>query len=225
MKAKPNELFENLSGTFGELTVSNRSGQLIVHKKTNPKNANTAPQKATRKKFIHYTSKWAALTDQQRNQWNQTAREASANPHRFGVSQKVNGWNLYLKCNINLSLLDTPVELHEPVPEFPQPAPHIRQISLTTDTITVELAEPVPAGHTIIIRATPLNAGQTTNTKRLFQAGTIPEGSQTADITETFRARFGEPTNQKKIQIQIYAIHNQSGYASPRLEALSNTLP
>ncbi len=225
MKTKPSKLFETFSGTISGLTVVNRSGQWVLRKKTNPHNPNTASQKAVRKNFSVYAGKWADLTDEQRNQWNQTAREATAKPARFGVSGKVSGQNLYLKCNINLSLLDTPVELHGPVPEFPQPAPHIGQVILTQNSVTVELEEPVPDNHTVIIRATPLNAGQSTAPQRLFQVGTLPEGSHTADITEKFRARFGELTSRKKVQVQIYAIHNKSGYASPRREALSNILP
>ena len=108
MKTKPSKLFETFSGTISGLTVVNRSGQWVLRKKTNPHNPNTASQKAVRKNFSVYAGKWADLTDEQRNQWNQTAREATAKPARFGVSGKVSGQNLYLKCNINLSLLDTP---------------------------------------------------------------------------------------------------------------------
>ncbi len=225
MKTKPNELFENLSGTIGGLTVTNRSGQLIVRKKTVPRNANTASQKVVRKNFSIYTRKWAELSNEQRNKWNQKACEVSAKPDRFGLSGKINGLNLYMKCNLNLSLLDTPTELYEPARELPKPTPYIERVSLTKSDIIVELSENVPADHTVIIRATPLNAGKSTDPNRLCQVGAIPGGGQTADITEKFRARFGELTSRKKVQVQVYAVHNKSGYASTRREALSDILP
>ncbi len=225
MKTTPNELFKDLSGTIGGLIAVNNSGKLILRKKRIARNANTTSQKTVRKNFSHYTRKWAQLSEEQRTQWNKKAREASAKPERFGLSGTVNGLNLYLKCNLNLSLLDLPVELHQPSRELPQPTPHIRQVRLTPNTLTVELTKNVPAHHTVIIRATPLTAGQSTDINRLHQVGTIPAGSQTADITQKFRARFGPLESRKKIQVQLYAIHNKSGYASPRREALSNILP
>lgn len=164
MKAKINELFEDFSGSTGGITASHSAGHLVVRSKVIPAYTDTDYQKVVRQNFTTYTKKWGELIDEQRAKWIGKAREVSANKSYFGISGKISGFNLYVKCNINLKLINAPVELFEPARDMPKTNPLIENIEITGAGINIELAENVHIDDTVVIRATPLKAGQSTNT-------------------------------------------------------------
>lgn len=108
---------------------------------------------------------------------------------------------------------------------MPKTTPLIENIEVTGAGINIELSDIVHIDDAVVIRATPLKAGQSTNTNGLRQVGIIIGGSQMTDITAKFREMFGEPISGEKIQVQAYSINKNSGYASVRQVALSNIIP
>ncbi len=224
MKAKTHELFENFSGSTGGITTTHTAGHLLVRKRVRPNDANTEAQKAIRKQFSIYTRKWAKLPLEQRRKWNDQASQVAAEKSYFGIFGKVSGFNLYVKCNMNLELIDAPNELTEPARSLPQPPPFIELFEVTSSGIVVELAESVHAGDTLVVRAAPLKSGLSDNTNGLRQIATVAGGQAMADVTEAYKAVFGDPVDGEQIQVQIYAINKLSGYASARREAVSNVI-
>ncbi|MDR1756263.1 MAG: hypothetical protein LBR65_04785 [Culturomica sp.] len=224
MKAKTHELFENFSGSTGGITATHAAGHLLVRKKVSPNDANTEAQKAIRKHFTLYAQKWTRLTIEQQRKWNEQARQVSAEKSYFGIFGKVSGFNLYVKCNMNLELINAPNELTEPARDLPQSTPFIELFEVTSTEMTVELSENVHAGDTLVVRAAPLKSGLSNNTNGLRQIATIAGGQNMAEIKEKYRAVFGEPVAGERIQLQVYAINKLSGYASGRREAMSNVI-
>ncbi len=223
MKAKSTELFENFAGTTGEITATHIAGHLIVRKKSHPLDAKTDSQKIMRQYFSVYTRNWAKLTHAQRDKWNAAAREASANKTYFGITGKISGFNLYVKSNINLKLINISTDLQEPVRNIPQNPPCVKPSEISGNSIIVELTENVHTDDTVILRVAPIQIGRSDNYKGLRQMGTIAGGSRQTDITQKFHELFAPPLNGERIQIQIHAINKKSGYASAKRDALLNT--
>lgn len=216
MKAKTNELFEDFSGSTGGITATHSAGHLVVRNKVIPTYTDTDYQKVIRGNFSVYTKKWGELTDGQRQKWIEKAIEVSANKSYFGITGKISGFNLYVKCNINLKLVNVVAELTEPVRSLPQKTPTIDKIEYKEEKLTVKLSEIISAEDSVVIRVTPLKPGQSTNVNGLRQVGVILGGTDNIDVTEKFIEIFGNIVEGEKLQAQAYAINTQSGFASVR---------
>lgn len=66
MKAKTNELFEDFTGTTGNITAAHFAGHLVVCNKVTPTYTNTDYQRVVRQNFTRFAQNWQDLTDAQR---------------------------------------------------------------------------------------------------------------------------------------------------------------
>ena len=119
MKAKTNELFDDFSGTTGNITATHSAGHLVVRNKIIPTYTDTEYQKAVRQNFTKFTKNWQELTDAQRDQWNAKAKAVTSNHAAFGISGKISGFNLYVRCNMNLQLVGLAPALVLPGDDLP----------------------------------------------------------------------------------------------------------
>ena len=78
MKAKPNELFEDFTGSTGNITAAHSAGHLVVRNKVAPTYTDTEYQRVVRQNFTRFAKNWQDLTDAQRTLWAEKAKIVSA---------------------------------------------------------------------------------------------------------------------------------------------------
>lgn len=222
MKGKPNEMFSDFSGSTGNITASHAAGHMVVRNKTIPRYTDTDYQKVVRQNFSLFTKQWKSLTDSQRAAWAAKAVEASSNRETFGINGKMSGFNLYVRCNMNLKLVGVDPALELPSDEVATIPPVFDSIVLSENALSVNLSANVGASDIAVIRITPLTTGQSTNVNGLRQTGQIAGGEKTANILQKYTEIFNAPKAGDKVQIQIYSIHKSSGFASVRQLYVTN---
>lgn len=222
MKAKTNELFDDFSGSTGNITATHSAGHLVVRNKVAPAYTDTEYQKAVRQNFTKFTKNWQELTDAQRDQWNAKAKAVTSNHTAFGISGKISGFNLYVRCNMNLQLVGLAPALTVPGDDLPGIVPEVQAITTSADALNVSVTENVDKDDILVVRLTPLSPGQSTNQNALRQVGQIAGEAKEANILEKYTAIFGAPEAGQKLQVQIYAINKHSGFASARKMSVTN---
>ena len=212
MKAKTNELFEDFTGSTGNITA----GHLVVRNKVIPTYTDTDYQRIVRQNFTRFAKNWQDLTDAQRALWAEKAKTVSALGSFYGMSGKIGGFNLYVRCNMNLELIGITTPLTTPTDTMTGLLPDFKAVNLYESVLKVTLEGKVAENDVIVVRITPLSVGQSTNINGLRQVGTVASEASEAIITEKYVAQFGTPAVDDKVQVQIYAINSLSGYSSAR---------
>ena len=216
MKAKTNELFEDFTGSTGNITAAHSAGHLVVRNKVTPTYTDTDYQRVVRQNFTRFAKNWQDLTDAQRALWAEKAKVVSASSSYYGISGKISGFNLYVRCNMNLELIGITTPLTTPVDNMTGLLPDFKTVNLSDSELKVTLEGNVEENDVLVVRITPLSVGQSTNINGLRQVGTE------TIITEKYTAQFGTPAVGDKVQVQIYAINTLSGYASARQTTVTN---
>lgn len=218
MKAKTNELFEDFTGSTGNITAAHSAGHLVVRNKVTPTYTDTDYQRVVRQNFTRFAKNWQDLTDAQRALWAEKAKVVSASSSYYGISGKISGFNLYVRCNMNLELIG----ITTPVDNMTGLLPALKAVNLSESELKITLEGNVEENDVLVVRITPLSVGQSTNINGLRQVGTVTGGASEAVITEKYIAQFGTPSAGDKVQVQIYAINTLSGYASARQTTVTN---
>ena len=212
MKAKTNELFEDFTGSTGNITAAHSAGHLVVRNKVTPTYTDTDYQRVVRQNFTRFAKNWQDLTDAQRALWAEKAKVVSAS----------SCFNLYVRCNMNLELIGITTPLTNPVDNMTGLLPDFKTVNLSDSELKITLEGNVEENDVLVVRITPLSVGQSTNINGLRQVGTVAGGASEAVITEKYTAQFGTPAVGDKVQVQIYAINTLSGYASARQTTVTN---
>ena len=222
MKAKPNELFEDFTGSTGNITAAHSASHLVVRNKVAPTYTDTEYQRVVRQNFTRFAKNWQDLTDAQRALWAEKAKIVSASSTYNGIYGKISGIHLYVRCNMNLELIGINTPLTAPVDNMTGLLPNFKAVNLSESELKIVLEGNVEENDVLVVRITPLSVGQSTNINGLRQVGTVASGTSEAIITEKYTAQFGTPATGDKVQIQIYAINTLSGYASARQTTVTN---
>ncbi|WP_419545227.1 hypothetical protein [Odoribacter laneus] len=195
---------------------------MVVRNKVTPTYTDTDYQRVVRQNFTRFAKNWQDLIDAQRTLWAEKAKVVSASSSYYGISGKISGFNLYIRCNMNLELIGITTPLTDPVDNMTGLLPDFKTVNLTDSELKVTLEGNLEENDVLVIRITPLSVGQSTNINGLRQVGTLAGGTSEAVITEQYTAQFGTPAAGDKVQIQIYAINTLSGYASARQTNVTN---
>ena len=222
MKAKTNELFEDFTGSTGNITAAHSAGHLVVRNKVTPTYTDTDYQHVVRQNFTRFAKNWQDLTDAQRALWAEKAKVVSASSSYYGISGKISGFNLYVRCNMNLELIGITTPLTTPVDNMTGLLPDFKAVNLSGSELKIALEGNVEENDVLVVQITPLSVGQSTNINGLRQVGTVAGGASETIITEKYTAQFGTPAVGDKVQVQIYAINTLSGYASTRQTTVTN---
>lgn len=222
MKAKTNELFEDFTGSTGNITAAHSAGHLVVRNKVIPTYTDTEYQRVVRQNFTRFAKNWQDLTDTQRALWAEKSKTVSASGSYYGISGKISGFNLYVRSNMNLELIGITTPLTEPADDLTSSLPGFSSLTLADSALKISFDGNVSENDVLLVRITPLSVGQSTNINGLRQVGTVAGGAAEATITEKYTAQFGVPVVGEKVQVQIYAINTISGYASARQIFVSN---
>lgn len=183
------------SGRVGPVVyVNGRYGQ-IVRQYVLPRNPQTPDQQSNRSHFGAVSSRWRALTPEQRIAWCIAAAD-SYTVSRTGRRVALNGYNYFIRVNaarahLGLSQFDLPPA----VPSFsPNPVAEL-SITNTGGAITVKLRVPdQPGQYTLVQGAAPVSAGVRC-VPHFPLLGLLPAPVDGwSDITALYVARYGAPT-------------------------------
>lgn len=85
---------------------------MVVRNRVAPAYTDTDYQRVVRQNFTRFAKNWQDLTDAQRALWSEKAKVVSASSSCYGISGKISGFNLYIRCNMNLELsgITTPMD-------------------------------------------------------------------------------------------------------------------
>jgi hypothetical protein len=193
------------SGKRG-LTVSMASpfGQ-VSRRLAIPKNPRSRSQASTRRILTRASAAWRELEETQRAAWAAAGKETKSSS-RLGQSGALSGFQLFMKLNCTLAQFgQEQVEVPTARPLFPEPVPQALVITNTAGVIALKLTCPTDPGTNTFVRgAAPVSQGREGVGDNFRVLGLCPVPAQgSADITDLYTARFGEPLVGKKVFIRI----------------------
>ena len=141
---------EAASGKFGdELVFMEIGGVPAVRSFAMPDNPQTAAQTTVRSRFASQAAAWAGLTEVQRTAWRNYATTRSVVDPLTGKSQKLSGWNLFVRLNC-LALAAGGAALTEPPASSSPPAPATVALATVEGNLQVNFT-PSPLGATEVL--------------------------------------------------------------------------
>jgi hypothetical protein len=205
----------------GSVFSRNRGGAFLRTKIT-PTNPKSAAQVAQRSKLASFSQSWRALTEAQRSAW-LGAVSSWAKTDIFGATVNPSGSTLYIRLNINVALAGgTQLVL----PPSQVGATAITEISVVADVsdANVEVAylpNAVPAGHAMVIEATPQLSPGISNANNQFRVVQTFDAAETspADISTAYITKFGTLIAGKKMFVRAKFINKTTGEVSQALNS------
>lgn len=107
---KPGPIIGGISGNLSASNFVNAKGTPVIRRRTTRTNRATQAQLAQRATLASFASFWHALDDEQRLTWNVGARERSFT-NTLGLPYTLNGFQLFVKYNMNIALLEDPIQV------------------------------------------------------------------------------------------------------------------
>lgn len=200
----------------GHVFSKNRAGA-YTRTKVTPVNPQSSSQVTVRNSFTTYAQAFRALGASAIASWN-TAVANFVGTDVFGDSKTPSGINLYSRLNLNLANAGQTAITTPPVPTGATPvvlSGLTCDVSSTLFTIASALAA-VPAGHTLIIEATPLVSPGKNFVKSEFRkigtaaaAATFPIAGYTM-----WNAKFGTLVAGQKVFCRVKTVNNLTGESS-----------
>lgn len=202
-----------LSGT---VFSKNRGGN-YVRTKVTPVNPQTTSQVAVRNSFTTFAQNFRALTASQILAWN-AAVQNFTNTDIFGDIKTPSGINLYNRLNLNLANAGQTAITSPPLPTGATPiVPSLLTADLSSTLLTIASASAaVPAGHTLIIEATPLTSPGKSFVKSEFRKIGTAAAAATFPIAAyaMWNAKFGLLVVGQKIVVRLKTVNNTTGESS-----------
>jgi hypothetical protein len=187
-------------GTF--ISFKTRHGQ-SRRRYVIPKNPRSPAQVRVRTRITNVSGRWRTLTDAQRAAW--IAAGAQVPSHgRLGDSGTLTGCQFFIKINTNLATIGEPPVVDPPnQPVFSANPVGDLTITNTGGVIALKLSVPTAlARHTLVWATAPCSPG-VSFPGRLVILGRLPEpNAGLSDITELYKARYGELPVNKRLFIQ-----------------------
>lgn len=220
MKVKFSNLIAGMSGKMnGGVAARNRGGAYFRIKVT-PTNPQTIAQVAARNRLAQFSQAWRSLTQVQRDAW-AGAVDQWKKTDVFGDAITPSGSNLYVRLNINITNAGgSAINL----PPIPVGATALSSLEATasagTGEIQVDFAPtPVPAGHAMVIEATPaLSAGISNAKSRFRQITVLPATTASGeDVGTAWSEKFGTLVAGQKIFIRAKLVTLATGELSQAL--------
>lgn len=211
----------------GTVFSKNRGGN-YVRTKVTPVNPQTSSQVAVRNQLTAFAQNFRALTAAQIAAWN-TAVSNFTSTDIFGDIKTPAGINLYNKLNINLALAGQAAIVNPPLPTGADACvieSLVSDVSSSLFTIDTDLAA-VPAGHSLIIEATPQLSPGKSFVKSEFRVIEVLAAATAFPYLAgpTYIAKFGVPIAGQKVFCRIKTINNTTGEASGYSQISTISIP
>lgn len=209
----------------GTVFSRNRAGNYI-RSKTTPLNPQSAAQQAVRGQFGSISQAWRNLTQSQRNSWN-AAVDNFAEANRFGEVIRLSGSQLHQRLNLNLLLIgqsminEPPLPVEVPYisnldPDFERLEDPFEFVASVNFTINDNVDQPIPAGFSAILKATPPMSPGINYYKNLLKripAQIAPNQQETPIPFGAYHNVYGYPEVGEKIGVEMTLISTETGQA------------
>jgi hypothetical protein len=192
------------AGKRGVVVSQNGRNGLVSRALVIPTNPRTDAQLRVRGFLGNVASKWATLTQEQRNAWNADAKLHSSTPS-VGQSGQLTGFQLYAKINCALLIIgETEVSAPPASPSFPTLPVTGLTITNTAGVISLKLTTTDSPGEGTMLRgAPPCSQGRDTSPDVVY-LGTLSAPSNGAvDITAAYTGRYGSPKVGSKVFVRV----------------------
>lgn len=200
----------------GTVFSKNRGGN-YVRTKVTPVNPQSVDQVAQRNRLTSFAQNFRALTASQIAAWN-TAVSNFTSTDIFGDIKTPAGINLYNKLNMNLDLAGQAAITVPPLPTGADPVvldSLVSDVSSSLFTIDATIAA-VPAGHSLIVEATPQLSQGKSFVKSEFRVIEVVAAATAFPYLAgaSYIAKFGAPVAGQKVFCRVKTINNTTGEAS-----------
>lgn len=218
MKAKFGAIIVAGSGKIGGHVASRNRAGAYIRTKVTPVNPSTSFQAAVRNRLTEFSQAWRALTEAQRQTWNNAVQQFSRTDV-FGDIKNPSGINLFQRLNNNLGQVGI-----APLNEAPLPG-EVAQVNLgaltfaeTGQVATVALSGAVPANTAVKVLATPqLSPGINFIKNQLKLIQTFPAATPSPlNIAAAYTARVGALVEGQKVVVAIEFVNTLTGQVSGR---------
>lgn len=125
-------LITSLKGSISGLTFQNNPSGLIVRSRPTLKKASTVKQTTAHASLYNWLSLWQALTQDQRDAWNEYAT-AWTKINKFGETKTLTGLNWYISSNQYIVVIGASIFSDPPVHTLPQAPPDFYMTMTATD--------------------------------------------------------------------------------------------
>ena len=218
-KIKLTAMVAEIRGKLNGTVFSRNSSGAYVRNKVTPVNPNTPFQSNVRADFTTVAQDWRDLTVAERNAWNQGV-VAFSHTDIFGDNVPLSGFNLHQSLNLNLLAVGQAVIT---APPLPGTVFNFTSASLAADftlqTVTLTYAPAIPAGTSVLVKATAaLSAGKSFVKSELRQIDIILAADVSPFSIETeYIAKFGAVgAVGSKLFMELRAVDDTTGQGGGR---------
>ena len=218
-KIKLTAMVAEIRGKLNGTVFSRNSSGAYVRNKVTPVNPNTPDQSNVRADFTTVAQDWRDLTEAERDSWNQGV-VAFSHTDVFGDNVPLSGFNLHQSLNLNLLAVGQSVIT---APPLPAAVFNFTSASLAADftlqTVTVTFAPAIPAGTSVLLKATaPLSAGKNFVKSELRQIDALTTAETSPHSAETeYIAKFGAVgAVGSKLFVELRAVDDGTGQGGGR---------
>lgn len=226
-KVKFTAIVADMRGKLAGTVFSKNRGGSYARTKVTPVNPQSAAQTEVRSLLASFTQGFKALTQSQIAAWN-TAVANFQSTDIFGDLKSPSGINLYTKLNMNLSLAGASNIVTPPIPSTVEGLILDATVCYSSPaTLTIQSAlAAVPAGHELIIEATPQLSPGKNFVKSEFRVIGTRSAATAFPITATidYTDKFGAPVAGQKVFVRVKTINTTTGLASQYSVASTITL-
>lgn len=221
-KVKLSALVSEMRGKLNGSVFSRNRGGAYLRTKVTPLNPQTSYQVAVRALLTQFAQAWRGLTQTQRDAWSHSVNNWSTTDV-FGDVQNPTGNTLYTRLNINIvnaggSAISTPPS--------PVGAAALATLSVTAtftgDVFTAAFTpDPVPAGHAMVVEATPMLSPGISNANSQFRqiANVAAATNSPEDLFSAYTAKFGSLIAGQRVFIRAKLVNLNTGEKSQTLVA------
>jgi hypothetical protein len=196
-------LFHPASGRWGnQVAYKSRYGQALRNYVI-PKNGRTAAQQRMRRVFGHNSQTWGpGLSQQQRDRWNVAGPQVMSHP-RCGQYGPLTGEQFFTGINSVLGCVGLPPLLEPPARVIFDLSP-VRGLVATNAADGVRLflkLAALPTEDIMVFGQAPCSAGRTKRRNVSYLGLLTPSVDGMSEITDLYKAKFGEPRPGTKVFI------------------------
>ncbi len=218
-KIKLTAMVAEIRGKLNGTVFSRNSSGAYVRNKVTPVNPNTSFQSNVRADFTTVAQDWRDLTAAERDAWN-AGVVAFTHTDIFGDNVPLSGFGLHQSLNLNLLAVSQSVIT---APPLPGAVFNFTSASLAADftlqTVTVTFAPVIPAGTSILVKATAaLSAGKNFVKSELRQIDVLTTADVSPFSIETeYIAKFGAVgAIGSKLFLELRAVDDGTGQGGGR---------
>ncbi len=202
---RPSTLIGAVSGTVGGVNFAlTRSGP-VARRPLLRVNQSIPAQVAPRRRFAQVTRGWAALADEQRAAWRESALLVNRT-NRLGISRPQGGYDFYLSYNLShvdaTDIVEIPPTILSASPQARRNRPRIPSPGVLEAAVVIHSTL---FNKTLYIwAARPMTELPTTFINRWAFMGSFAgsSGLATYDITTPFTNKFGFPADTEQVGIR-----------------------